>query len=81
LITSYSDVVAFLKSSEIDPVIRLILIDIGVETEYISVVRTLSRRGPKGELNASIVTESEITNFLLLKLIRRPDSFMIAIGV
>jgi hypothetical protein len=81
LITSYSDVVAFLKSSEIDPVIRLILIDIGVETEYISVVRTLSRRGPKGELNVTIVAESEITNFLLLKLIRRPNSFMIAIGV
>jgi hypothetical protein len=75
LITSYSDVVAFLKSSEIDPVIRLILIDIGVETEYISVVRTLSRRGPKGELNVTIVVESEITNFLLLKLIRRPNSF------
>jgi hypothetical protein len=43
LVTSCSDVVAFLKSSEIDPVIRLVLIAIGVEPEYISLARSLSR--------------------------------------
>jgi hypothetical protein len=71
LVTSYSDVVAFLKSSETDPAIRLILIDIGVEPEYRSIARSLSGRGPNGEPDASITTESEIVDLLRrLKLIR-----------
>jgi hypothetical protein len=82
LVTSYSDVVAFLKSSETDSAIRLILIAIGVETEYRFVARSLSGHDPKGELNALIIAESEIMNFfILLKVIWRSDSSMIAIGV
>jgi hypothetical protein len=46
------------------------MLAIGVETEYRSVTRSLSEWGPKGEPNASITAESEVTNFLrLLKLI------------
>jgi hypothetical protein len=72
----------FLKSSETDPTIGLVLIAIGVELEYRSIASSLSGQGPKGELNAPIIVESEIVNFLrLLKLIRRLDSSMIAIGV
>jgi hypothetical protein len=63
LVTSCSDVVAFLKSSEIDPAIGLILIAIGVEPEYRSVPRSLSGWGTKGEPNALITAESEVTNF------------------
>jgi hypothetical protein len=75
LVTSYSDVVAFLKSSETDPAIRLILIDIGVEPEYRSIARSLSGRGPKGDPNALIAAESEVTNFFRpLKLIWRSNS-------
>jgi hypothetical protein len=82
LITSCSDIVDFLKSSETDSVIGLILIAIRVEPEYRLIARSLSGRGLKGELNAPIAAESEITNFFrLLKLIRRSDSSMIAIGV
>jgi hypothetical protein len=82
LVTSCSNLVAFLKSSETDLVIRLILIAIGVELEYRSVVRSLYAWGPKGEPNVPIVAESEVTNFFsLLKLIRRSNSAMIAIGV
>jgi hypothetical protein len=56
------------------------LIVIGVEAECRSVARSLSARGPKGELDALIATESE--NFVRrLKLIWRSDSSMIAIGV
>jgi hypothetical protein len=52
------------------PVIGLVLIAIGVEIEYRSVTRSLSRWGPKGEPNALIAAESEMTNLLrLLKLI------------
>jgi hypothetical protein len=52
------------------PVIGLVLIAIGVEIEYRSVTRSLSRWGPKGEPNAPIAAESEMTNLLrLLKLI------------
>jgi hypothetical protein len=71
LVTSCSDVVAFLKSSKIDPAIGLILIAIGVEAEYRSIARSLSGWGPKGEPDALITAESEVTNlFKLLKLIR-----------
>jgi hypothetical protein len=53
---------------------------IEVELEYISVTRSLSGWGPKGEPNVPIITESEVTDFLrLLKLIRRSDLSMIAI--
>jgi hypothetical protein len=70
LVTSCSNLVAFLKSSETDPVIRLILIAIGVEMEYRSLVRSLYTWGPKGEPNVPIAAESEVTNFFrLLKLI------------
>jgi hypothetical protein len=48
----------------------LSMLAIGVETEYRSVSRSFSVWGPKGELNAPIAAESEVTNFLrLLKLI------------
>jgi hypothetical protein len=51
-------------------VIRVILIAIGVELEYRSVIRSLSEWGPKGELDVPITTESEVADFLkLLKLI------------
>jgi hypothetical protein len=56
------------------------MIAIGVEPEYISLARSLSRWGPKGESNAPITTESEVIDFLRrLKLIRRSDSSMLAI--
>jgi hypothetical protein len=43
---------------------------IGLEAEYRYVTRSLSRWGPKGESNAPITAESEVTDFLrLLKLI------------
>jgi hypothetical protein len=81
LVTSYSDVVSFLKSSETDPVIRLVLITIWVETEYRSVVRYLSGWGPNGEHNAPITAESKIIDLMRqLRLIQRSDSSMIAIG-
>jgi hypothetical protein len=74
-------VAAFLKSSEIDPAIRLVLIAIGIEPEYRYVARSLSRRGSKEEPNALIIAKSEVMNFFrLLKLIRRSDSSMIASG-
>jgi hypothetical protein len=58
------------------------MIAIGVEAEYRSVGRPLSRWGPKGEPNAPITAESEITDSLRsLKLIRQSDSSMITIGV
>jgi hypothetical protein len=58
------------------------LIAIGVEPEYRSIARSLSRRGPKGEPDASTAAESEIANLVRrLKLIQRSDSSMIAIGV
>jgi hypothetical protein len=63
-------------------VIGLILIAIGVEPEYRSVSRSLSVWGPKGDPNASIVAESEMTDLLrLLKLIWQSDMSMLAIGV
>jgi hypothetical protein len=52
------------------------MLDIEVELEYISVARSLSGCGPKGEPNAPITAESEVTNFLrretLLLLLFRP---------
>jgi hypothetical protein len=64
------------------PVIRLILIAIGVEPEYRSVSIPLSGWGPKGEPNAPIAAESEMMDLLrLLKLIWQPDLSMLAIGV
>jgi hypothetical protein len=63
-------------------VIRLILIAIGVELEYRSVSISLSGWGSKGELNAPITAESEMTDLLrLLKLIWQPDLSMLAIRV
>jgi hypothetical protein len=50
--------------------IGLLLIAIGVETEYRYVSISLSRWGPKREPDAPIAAESEVTDFLrLLKLI------------
>jgi hypothetical protein len=64
------------------PAIGLVLIAIGVEPEYRSVSISLSGSGPKGELNALITAESEMTNLLrLLKLIWQPDLSMLAIGI
>jgi hypothetical protein len=64
------------------PVIRFVSIAIGVEPEYRSVSRSLSEWGPKGEPNAPITAESEMTDLLrLLKLIWQPDLSMLAIGV
>jgi hypothetical protein len=46
------------------------MLAIEVELEYRSVARSLFGWGPKGDPNASITAESEVTNFLrLLKLI------------
>jgi hypothetical protein len=62
--------------------IRLVLIAIEVEPEYRSISISLSGCGPKGEPNALIATESEMTDLLrLLKLIWQPDLSMLAIGV
>jgi hypothetical protein len=64
------------------PTIRLVLIAIGVETEYRSVSRSLSGWGPKREPNAPIAAESEMTNLLRLsKLIWQSDMSILAIGV
>jgi hypothetical protein len=60
----------------------LVLIAIGVEAEYRSFSISLSGWGPKGEPNASIATESEMTDLLrLLKLIWQSGMSMLAIGV
>jgi hypothetical protein len=70
LVTSCSDVVAFLKLSETDSMIGLVLIAIEVEPEYRSISRSRFGWGPKGELNAPIAAESEMIDLLmLLKLI------------
>jgi hypothetical protein len=58
------------------------LIAIGVEVEYRFVARSLSRHGPKGEPDAPIAVESETADLVrMLKLIRRSNSSMLAIGV
>jgi hypothetical protein len=70
LVTSCSDAVDFLKLSETDPTIGVVLIVIRVELEYRFVSRSLSGWGSKGESNVPIVTESEMADLLrLLKLI------------
>jgi hypothetical protein len=52
------------------PATELVLIAIGVELEYRYVSKSLSGWGPKGEPNAPIIAESEMTDLLrLLKLI------------
>jgi hypothetical protein len=57
------------------------MLAIEVEPEYRSVTRSLSEWGLKGEPNAPITAESEVTYFLwLLKLIWRSNSPMIAIA-
>jgi hypothetical protein len=57
------------------------ILAIEVETEYRYVTRSLFEWGSKGESNAPITAESEVTDFLrLLKLICRSDSSMIAIA-
>jgi hypothetical protein len=62
--------------------IELVLIAIGVEPEYRSVSISLSVWGPKGEPNAPIATESEMTDLLrLLKLIWQSDLSILSIGV
>jgi hypothetical protein len=82
LVTSCSDVVPFLKSSETNPVIGLVLIAIEVDPEYRYVARSLSGQGLKGEPNTPITAESGLTNFFrMLKLIWQSDSSMIAIMV
>jgi hypothetical protein len=64
------------------PTIGLILIAIGIETEYRFVTRSLSEWSPKWEPNAPIAAESEVMDFLrLLKLIWQLDSSIIAITV
>jgi hypothetical protein len=40
------------------------MIDIGVESEYRSVGRSISGWGPKGDPNAPIAVGSEVTDFL-----------------
>jgi hypothetical protein len=58
------------------------MLAIGVEPGYRSVARSLSGWDPEGEPNALITAESDIMNLLRrLKLIRRLDSSMIAIGI
>jgi hypothetical protein len=77
-----SDVADFLKSSETDPVIKLVLIAIMVEVEYRSVAISLFRWDPKGASDAPIVIESEVTYLLrLLKLIWQSNPSMLAIRV
>jgi hypothetical protein len=62
--------------------IGLVLIAIGVEPEYRSVSISLSGWGPKGEPNAPIAAESEMTDLLrLLKLIWQSDLSILAIRV
>jgi hypothetical protein len=58
------------------------LIAIRVEAKYRSISRLLSGLSPKGEPNAPITAESEMTDLLRpLKLIWQPDMSMLAIGV
>jgi hypothetical protein len=63
-------------------VIGLVLIATGVEPEYISISRSLSGWGPKGDPNALIAAKSGMMDLLrLLKLIWQPDLSILAIGV
>jgi hypothetical protein len=68
--------------SRTDLAIGLVLITIVVEPKYRSVSRPLSGWGSKGELNAPITAESEMTDLLrLLKLFWQSDMSILAIGV
>jgi hypothetical protein len=79
-IVAESEIMDLLKRLKLIRWSDLSMIAIGVEPEYISLARSLSRWGPKGESNAPITTESEVIDFLRrLKLIRRSDSSMLAI--
>jgi hypothetical protein len=70
LITVESEVTDLLRILKLIWQPDLSMLAIGVETEYRSVTRSLSGWGPKGESNAPITAESEVTDFLrLLKFI------------
>jgi hypothetical protein len=69
-ITAESEVMDLLRLLKLIWQPDLNMLAIGVDPEYRSVTRSLSGWGPKGELNAPIAAESEVTDFLrLLKLI------------
>jgi hypothetical protein len=69
-ITAESEMMDLLRQLKLIWQPDLSMLAIGVEREYRSVTRSLSGWGPKGELNAPITAESEVTYFLrLLKLI------------
>jgi hypothetical protein len=75
-----SEVADFLRQLKLIQRSNSCIIAIGIETEYRSITRSLSRWGPKGQPNAPIAAESEIADFLSrLKLIQRSDSSMLAI--
>jgi hypothetical protein len=75
-----SEVADFLSQLKLIQRSNSCIIAIGIETEYRSITRSLSRWGPKGQSNAPIAAESEIADFLSrLKLIQRSDSSMLAI--
>jgi hypothetical protein len=70
LITSYSDIVDFLKPSKSDSAVGLVFNSYRVEPKYRPVAKSLFGRGPKGEPDALIAAESEIVDLLRrLKLI------------
>jgi hypothetical protein len=69
-ITAESEMMDLLRLLKLIWQLDLSMLAIGVEAEYRFVTRSLSGWGPKGEPNAPIATESEVTDFLrLLKLI------------
>jgi hypothetical protein len=69
-ITAESEMMFLLRILKLIWQLDLSMLAIGVETEYRSVTRSLSGWGSKGEPNAPITAESEVTDFLrLLKLI------------
>jgi hypothetical protein len=69
-ITAESEMMDLLRLLKLIWQLDLSMLAIGVEAEYRFVTRSLSGWGPKGESNAPIATESEVTDFLrLLKLI------------
>jgi hypothetical protein len=69
-ITTESEMVDLLRPLKLIWQPDLSMLAIGVEPEYRSLTRSLSGWGTKGEPNAPIIAESEVTDFLrLLKLI------------
>jgi hypothetical protein len=69
-IAAESDMTDLLRLLKLIWQLNMSMLAIGVEPEYRSVTRSLSGWGPKGEPNASIIAESEVTDFLRqLKLI------------